>query len=291
MPLLHRQMIETLGIKNVQKLIPLPEDQKPEDPVTENQNILMGRPVKAFAYQDHQAHITVHMSAMQDPKIAQILGQNPQAQVIQGEMMAHINEHLGWAYRVEIEKQLGMNLPPMQDETGEDINMDPEVEARLAPLLAQAAQQLLQSNQKQVAQQQAQQQAQDPLVQLQQQEMQIKQAEQQRKAQRDQADIQLRRDQQQIERERIASQTRLQGEKASMDIKMDAVKLSMEHQRANKELATNTAMDAFKHISQHAQENRQHHEDLMADALKNHLDVKVQREMNANKKETKKKGE
>ena len=162
MPLLHRQMIEVIGIKNANKLIPLPEDQKPEDPVTENQNILMGKPVKAFAYQDHQAHITVHMSAMQDPKIAQLLGQNPQAQALQGAMMAHINEHLGWQYRVEIEQKLGMNLPPMEDEYGEDVHMNPEVEARLAPLLAQAATQLLQQNQQQVAQQQAQQQAQDP---------------------------------------------------------------------------------------------------------------------------------
>jgi len=292
MPLLHRQMIETIGIKNVQKLIPLPEDQKPEDPVTENQNILMGKPVKAFAYQDHQAHITVHMSAMQDPKIAQILGQNPQAQVLQGQMMAHINEHLGWQYRVEMEQKLGMNLPPMMDNTGEEVHMDPEVEARLAPLLAQAATQLLQQNQQQVAQQQAIQQAQDPLVQLQQQEMQIKMAEQQRKAQKDQADIQLRQQQQQIEKERIASQTRLQGEKAAMDVKMDAVKLAMEQQSNTKELAAKVALDAFKHISSHDQADRHHHESIMADALKNHLDVKVQREMaEKNKGKPQKKGE
>jgi hypothetical protein len=291
LPFLHREMIETIGIKHAQKIIPLPEDQKPQDPVTENQNILMGKPVKAFAYQDHQAHIAVHMSAMNDPKIAQIIGQNPQAQVLQGAMMAHINEHLGWAYRVEIEQKLGMNLPPMEDESGEQTHMDPEVEARLAPLLAQAAQQLLQQNQQQVAQQQAMQQAQDPLVQLQQQEMQIKQAEQQRKAQKDQADIQLRQQQQQIERERIATQTRLQGEKAAMDVKMDAVKLAMEQQKDKTELATKAAMEAFKHVSSHAQANQQHHENLMADALKNHLDVKVQREMAQHKqKETPKKG-
>jgi hypothetical protein len=291
MPLLHRQMMEVIGIKNVQKVIPLPEDQKPQDPVTENQNILMQKPVKAFAYQDHQAHITVHMAAMTDPKIAALLGQNPQAQALQGAMMNHINEHLGWAYRVQIEQQLGMNLPPMNDETGEDIHMDPEVEARLAPLLAQAATQLLSQNQAQATQQQAQQQAQDPIIQMQQQELQIKQAEQQRKAQKDQADIQLRKQQQDIERERIANQTRLQGEKQSMDTKMDAVKLAMEHQKDKKELAVNTALEAFKHISGHAQKNQQHHEDLMADALKNHLDVKVQREMSEKTKErTLKKG-
>jgi hypothetical protein len=291
MPLLHRQMIEVLGLKDANKLIPLPEDMKPKDPVTENQDILMNKPTKAFAYQDHQAHITVHMSSMQDPKIQSLLQQNPQAQALQAAMMAHINEHLGFAYRVEIEKQLGMNLPPMNDETGDDINMDPEVEARLAPLLAQAATQLLQQNQQQAAQQQAQQQAQDPLVQLQQQELQIKQAEQQRKAQKDQADIQLRQQQQQIERERIqtqaqlqaqkdASQVRLAGEKNTTDIKMKAVQMSLDHLRSNKQLATTTGLDAFKHISAHAKDNNQHQQELMAEALKNQLDVKVQREEN-----------
>lgn len=203
MPLLHRQMLDVLGIKDAAKLVPMAEDQKPQDPVTENQNILMQKPVKAFAYQDHQAHIMVHMNAMQDPKILSILGQSPQAQNLQAAMQAHINEHLGFAYRVEIEKQLGMNLPPQQLEDGEDNNMAPEVEAKLAPLLAQASQQLLQQNQQEEAQKKAQEQAQDPIVQMQQQELQIKMAEQQRKAQKDQADVALKAQQQQIERERI----------------------------------------------------------------------------------------
>ena len=157
LPLLHRQMLDVLGIKNAQKLIPMDEDQKPTDPVSENQNVLKGKPVKAFLYQDHQAHITVHMSAMQDPKIMQLLQNNPMAQQLQGAMMAHINEHLGFEYRKQIELQLGMSLPPQQDESGEDINMNPEVEARLAPMLAEAATRLLQQNQSQMAQQQAQQ--------------------------------------------------------------------------------------------------------------------------------------
>ena len=306
MPLLHRQMIEVLGLKHADKLIPLPEDMKPQDPVTENQNILMNKPVKAFAYQDHQAHITVHMSSMQDPKIQSLLQQNPQAQALQAAMMSHINEHLGWAYRVEIEKQLGMNLPPMSDESGEDTHMDPEVEARLAPLLAQAATQLLQSNQQQAAQQQAQQQAQDPIVQMQQQELQLKQQEQQRKAQKDQADIQLRQQQQQIERERIqtqaqlqskkdqmqaqkdAAQIRLEGEKNDRAVKMDAVKLALDHQKSNKQLGSKVAVDTFKHVSSHIQDNNQHKEKLMAEALKNHLDVKVQREENDKNRELQK---
>jgi hypothetical protein len=191
LPLLHRQMLDVLGIKNANKLIPMDEDHKPTDPVSENQNVLAGKPVKAFQYQDHQAHITVHMSAMQDPKIMALLQNNPMAQSLQSAMMAHINEHLGFQYRIEIEKQLGVSMPPKSDENGEDIGMDPAVEARLAPMLAQAATQLLQMNQSQAAQQQAQQQAQDPLLQLQQQEVQIKQADQARKAAKDMADVEL----------------------------------------------------------------------------------------------------
>jgi hypothetical protein len=191
LPLLHRQMLDVLGIKNANKLIPMEEDQKPTDPVSENQNVLMMKPVKAFQYQDHQAHITVHMSAMQDPKIMALLQNNPMAQALQSAMMAHINEHLGFQYRIEIEKQLGVSMPPKADENGEDINMEPAVEAKLAPMLAQAATQLLQMNQQQAAQQQAMQQAQDPLLQLQQQEVQIKQADQARKAAKDMADVEL----------------------------------------------------------------------------------------------------
>ena len=217
MPLLHRQMLDVLGIKDAQKLVPLDEDQKPLDPVSENQNILMQKPVKAFAYQDHQAHIMVHMTAMQDPKILQVLGQSPQAQQLQAAMQAHINEHLGYAYRVEIEKQLGMNLPPMMTEADEPNYLDAEVEARLAPMLAQAAQQMLQQHQAEAAQQQAQQQAQDPIIQMQQQELQIKMQELQLKAQKDQVDAQIRQEQLAIERERIAAQAQATIAKAATD--------------------------------------------------------------------------
>ena len=214
LPLLNREMLDVLGIKNARKLVPMAEDLVPTDPVTENQNVLMMKPVKAFAYQDHQAHITVHMMAMQDPKIQALLKQNPQAPQLQMAMMAHINEHLGFQYRIEIEKQLGMTLPPQTDESGEDIPMNPEVEARLAPMLAQAATQLMQQNQAQVAQQQAQQQAQDPIVQMQQQELQLKMQDQQRKVQKDQVDAQLKAAQIQVERDRIAANTKVEGAKA-----------------------------------------------------------------------------
>ena len=209
LPLLHRQMIEVLGIKNAQKLVPMGDDQKPQDPVTENQNVLMLKPVKAFSYQDHEAHIQIHMSAMQDPKIMQLLQANPNAQQMQAAMMAHVNEHIGFQYRIEIEKQLGMSLPAqkindMHEE--EDTNMTPEMEAKLAPMIAQAAQKLLAQNQMQAKQQQAQQQAQDPIIQMQMQELQLKAQEQQRKATKDQTDAQLKLKQLEIEQERIKSQ-------------------------------------------------------------------------------------
>jgi hypothetical protein len=251
LPLLHRQMLDVLGIKDANKLVPMDEDQKPTDPVSENQNVLMGKPVKAFLYQDHQAHIMVHMSAMQDPKIMQLLQNNPMAQQLQSAMMAHINEHLGFEYRRQIEQQLGMTLPPQKDESGEEMHMEPEVEARLSPLLAQAAQRLLAQNSQQVAQQQAQQQAQDPLVQMQQQELQLKAQDLQRKAQKDAADINLKEQQQQIERERI----RAQQETEDKRIKIDAMKTAAEMQYDRQREMTNLSVDVLKHLSnKHAED-------------------------------------
>jgi hypothetical protein len=264
LPLLHRQMLDVLGIKDAQKLIPMAEDQKPQDPISENQNVLMMKPVKAFLYQDHAAHIAVHMAAMQDPKIIALLKNNPQAPQLQLAMMAHINEHLGFQYRIEIEQQLGMTLPPQYDESGEEQNMSPEVEARLAPMLAQAAQRLLQMNQAQAQQQQAQQQAQDPIIQMQQQELQLKAAEQQRKVQKDQVDAQLKAEQLKIERARIASQAALEAAKTQsqmqtssniekMKMGMDLVKhiseTKTEHTKQNKELFAKGLDNAHKHAS------------------------------------------
>ena len=237
MPLLHRQMLDVLGIKEAAKLVPMDEDQKPTDPVSENQNVLMMKPVKAFMYQDHQAHIMVHMSAMQDPKIMQLLQNNPMAQQLQAAMMAHINEHLGFEYRKQIEQQLGMSLPPQKDEAGEDINMDPEVEARLAPLLAQAAQRLLTSNQAQAAQAQAQQQAQDPLVQLQQQELQIKQGDLQRKVAKDQTDAQLKQEQIRVDALKAVAQMRNQKQEHLLDkgVEVLAHLSNKHHEKAGQE--------------------------------------------------------
>ena len=264
MPLLHRQMLEVMGIKNAQKLIPMDDDRKPEDPVSENQNILMMKPVKAFMYQDHQAHITVHMSAMQDPKIMQLLQGNPMAQQLQAAMMSHINEHLGFEYRKQIELQLGMSLPPQMDESGEEVHMAPEVEARLAPMLAQAAQRLLAQNQSQAAQQQAQQQTQDPIVQMQQQELQIKQAEQQRKAAKDAADIQLKQSQQQIESVRIQTQKDIEEKR----IKVDGLKAAAQLQNDRKMDIAKLGVDYVKQSAKNKHDREKHQSDLIADGLK-----------------------
>lgn len=209
LPQLHRQMLEVLGIKNVAKIIPVEDEQKPMNPVSENMAALSGKPIKAFLYQDHEAHLKVHMSAIQDPKMQQIIGQNPQAQVIQAAMMAHINEHVAFQYRIEIEKMLGVPLPPPDEQLPEDI------EVELSRAVAIAAEKLLQKDQAEAAQQQAQQAMQDPVVQQQNRELDIREAEVMRKKSKDEAELELRaadltaKDQR--ERERIAAQERIAG--------------------------------------------------------------------------------
>ena len=249
MPLLYRQMLDVIGIKEAEKLVPMDEDQKPTDPVTENQNVLKGKPVKAFDYQDHRAHITVHMAAMQDPMIQQLLQNNPMAQQMQAAMMSHINDHLGMEYRKQIELQLGFNLPVNKDESGDDVHINPEVEARLSPLLAQAAQRLLQQNSQQVAQQEAQKAAQDPVVQMQQAELAIKQAEQQRKAAKDQVDAELRMKQQQIEAGRILSQAELERQKLEANQKMESLRLAAEMRDGREREIMRLGADVAKQLS------------------------------------------
>jgi hypothetical protein len=202
MPLLHRQMLEVLGIRNADKLIPSTDTQKPKDPISENMDVLSGKPLKAFIYQDQDAHITTHTSFLQDPMTAQIIGQNPMAQQIGAALQAHIAEHYGFKYRQMIEQKLGAPLP----DRDQDIPQDYEV--AISRLVAQAAQQLTIQNQAQAAQQEAQQQAQDPIIQMQQAELQLKAQEVQRKAQKDQVDAELKSAQLGIEMERIAAQER-----------------------------------------------------------------------------------
>jgi hypothetical protein len=252
LPLLHRQMLDVLGIKDAQKLVPMDDDQKPTDPVSENQNVLKGKPVKAFLSQDHKAHIVVHMSAMQDPKIQALLQQNPMAQQMQSAMMSHINEHLGFEYRKQIEQTLGMQLPPQTDESGEEVQMSPEVEARLSPMLAQAAQQLLQKNQQEAQQAQAQQQAQDPIVQMQMQELQLKAQENQRKAAKDQADNAIKAAQLQVERDRIQTQQATDDKR----IKMDAVKMAAQMQEDKQRHMMDMSVDVLKQLSNKSAEEQ-----------------------------------
>jgi len=225
LPQLHRQMIEVLGVKNADKLIPIEEDQKPMDPVTENMNVLIGKPIKAFIYQDHDAHIAAHTSFMQDPMIAQTMGQNPQAQQLMAALQAHIAEHLGFSYRKQIEERLGAPLPVPGEELPE------EIEVQLARLVAEAGKQLAKEHQQQAAQQQAQQQAQDPMFQLQQGELKVKQAEVARKQAKDQADLQLDeqklaldRERLQMESQRNANQTSSQDRQAQQKMRLDVMK-------------------------------------------------------------------
>ena len=182
---LHRQMLEVLGISEAAEIIKLPDDIKPKDPVTENMAILKQEPVKAFMYQDHEAHIQVHMSAMQDPKIQQIVGQSPFAGAIQSAMAAHITEHVAYQYRKEIQLQLGVEMP------SEDQPLPEDTEEEISRLAAEAAQKLLGKNQAEMAQQQAEEAAKDPLTQIQQRELQIKEAELKHKIEMDRASLDL----------------------------------------------------------------------------------------------------
>ena len=226
---LHRQMLDVLGIKNASKLVPLDDDQKPKDPIAENIEAVKGKPMKAFIYQDHDAHIAAHQAFMTDPMVAKTIGQNPQANLIMAALQAHIAEHLGFQYRAQIEKQMGVALPAPDKELPED------VEVQLSRLIAQASQQLLQLHQGQAAQQQAQQQAQDPLIQMQKEELQIKMQEVQRKAQKDQADIQARMAQLDVERQRIQVQQQT-----------EALRLEADMVKANKQTASQKELERLR---------------------------------------------
>jgi hypothetical protein len=212
MPMLHRQMLEVLGIRNAEKLVPMPEDQKPRDPVSENMAAITGKPIKAFIYQDHEAHIRVHMAGMQDPKIAALIGQNPMAQQIQAAMLAHINEHIAFEYRRQIEEQMGVELPAPNEEMSE------EMEIAVSRIAARGAEKLLQKDQAEMAQQQAQADMQNPLTQIQMQELAIKQAEVERKKQKDIMDAAAKADQLEVERLRIETQAEAEGAKLGVQI-------------------------------------------------------------------------
>jgi hypothetical protein len=220
LPQLHRQMLDVLGIKNADKLVPLEDDQKPKDPVTENMNVLKGKPLKAFIYQDHEAHIAVHQSAMQDPLVAQLIGQNPQAQAIMQAMQAHIAEHVGYAYRLKIEAALGVQLPAPDQEMPQDI------EKEMSKMMAMAAPQVLAQSKAMMAQQQAQQQAQDPIVQMQMQELAIKKQDSDTKAKKVAVDAAAKADELALKREEIGVRMQLEGQKFVAQNEIEGVKLA-----------------------------------------------------------------
>jgi hypothetical protein len=232
LPQLHRQMLDVLGVKNAQKLVPLPDDEMPKDPVSENMAALKGEPIKAFITQDQQAHIAVHQTFMQDPVIMQTIGQNPKANLIMASLQAHIAEHLGFHYRTMIEKQMGVPLP------APDKQLPDDVEVQLSQLIAQASAQLLQANQAQAQQAQAQQLAQDPLIQIQQAELQIKGQEAQRKAQKDATDAQLKQSQQQIERERIMTQKEIDMARIQATVQKDQMEAAQDAKAEKNKLLT-----------------------------------------------------
>jgi hypothetical protein len=215
LPQLHRQMIEVLGVRNADKLVPIEDDMKPRDPVSENMAFLNGKPTKAFIYQDHDAHIAVHMALMQDPLMAAQIGQNPQAQKMQAEIMAHVSEHLAFSYRKKVEEQLGVPMPKPDEDLPED------VEVQLSRLVAQASQQVLAQSKGQAAQQQAQQQAQDPMIQMQQQELQIKMQEVEIKKLKAQGDLQIRA-------EELGLKAQEAAQKSGQDPMMAAQRMQME---------------------------------------------------------------
>jgi hypothetical protein len=248
LPYLHRQMIETLGVRNADKIVPLADDAKPRDPITENMDVMTGKPLKAFMYQDHEAHIAVHMALGQDPKIAQQIGQNPMAQQITAALQAHIMEHVAFQYRREIEKQLGAALPPLPQNNREEYDLPPEFEAQLSQLAAAAAARVLQKDTAEVQMQQAAQQQQDPLVQMQMMDLQIKQLQAQTKAQQMQIEAQIQQaeiarkqqkdimdaaakaDELELRKAEISGRQQLDAARLGVDIQKDKAALSAKQQ-------------------------------------------------------------
>ena len=262
LPYLHRQMLEVIGIKNAEKLVPLPDDMKPEDPVTENMNALKNKPLKAFSYQDHEAHIRIHMAAINDPKIKQVIGQNPQAPMILQALQAHITEHVGMEYKRQMEQQMGISIPDSEDP---DQGLTQEQETMITRMAVPAAQNILNQNQTAVAAQQAQQAAQDPVIQMQMKELQLKAQEIDIKMKKMQIEASAKADQIEIEKQRIAAQKEIAGMQVSakaraeqaniaskekleglrVGAEMGRAKAQMQHQKRSD--AIRTVVDLKKH--------------------------------------------
>ena len=248
--LLHRQMIEVLGVKNANKLVKTEDDAIPVDPVSENQALLTMKPVKAFMEQNHQAHIAVHMAAIQDPKIQQLMAMNPMAQQIMASAMAHINEHIAFEYRKQVEMTMGVTLPSEE----QNKQVAPELADKIAVMAAQASTQLLQQNQQEAQQQKAQQQMQDPIVQMQMQELQIKQGELQLKQQKQQIDAAAKADQIRVEEARIAAQKEI----AAMQVAATAAAAKDKATRQSEIEGARLGIDVAKHKAQMAVQQAAH---------------------------------
>lgn len=276
MPLLHRQMLEVLGVQNYQKLVPMDEDTKPRDPITENENILKGKPVRAFLYQDHQAHIVVHTAVMHDPKIQQVLqaayGANPQQlAALQSTLGAHIAEHLGYEYRKQVEQAMGQPIPTYGDSPEDDDNqvgIPADMEIKVSQMAAQASQQLLQQNMQEQQNQQNQQKQQDPLIQMQQQELQIKQADLQRKAKKDADDIAVEYAKLGITKAKADSDAEAAGATVAANLQINQAKLQEQHLTSAAKLGTDIAKTAAQQEHERATQGLQHEHDKHIASLK-----------------------
>jgi hypothetical protein len=249
MPFLYRQTIENMGVKNANKIVPDKEEMKPVDPVSENMQAMMGKPIKAFISQDHEAHLAVHTSFMQDPKMSEAIGQNPQAQQIQGALQAHIMEHTAYKYRKDIEEQLGASLPPMPDEEKDENYLPEKVEIEISQLAAEAAKKLLNKGQQEQQQAQQQQQQQDPIIQMQQKELELKEKEIQIKQQQAQTDSQVKQGELQIK------QGELQLKQQELQIKADkaGAESRLKHVEAHNKQAEQLQMDDMQQPQQFQQ--------------------------------------
>jgi len=280
LPELHRRMLEVLGIKNPDKLVPLPDEHKPTDPISENVNALNGVPLKAFQFQDHQSHIQTHMAAMQDPQIQQMVGQNPKAPMIMAAMQAHIAEHVGFEYRRQVEAQLGMALPAQNEP------LPAQAEQAIAGLMAQAAQRVLQQHQQEAAQQQAQQAQQDPLIQMQQQELQIRQQEVQIKAQEVQIKASQAQAQAAIEQAKLQNSAQMHAQKLALEkekiggnFQLGAMKVGVDVQKAKHQEASSAQQLGLRtgvEIAKHKQEQRASQRGQMMDVAKEMMKAQVQ---------------
>jgi hypothetical protein len=280
LPELHRRMLEVLGIKNPDKLVPLPDDQKPIDPISENVNALNGVPLKAFQFQDHESHIAIHTAALQDPHIQELIGQNPKAPMIMAALQSHIAEHVGFEYRKRVEAQLGMALPQQNDP------LPPEAEQAISALMAQAAQRVLQQHQQEAQQKQNMQAQQDPLIQMQQQELQIRQQEVQIKQQEVQIKAQQAQTQAAIEQAKLQSSAQMHAQKLALEkeklggnLQLGAMKVSAESQRVKHQQASAEQQFGVKtgvEIAKHKQEQQNAQRGQMLDTAKEMMKAQIQ---------------